>query len=231
MVPASFITIIVKEKINNSKHFMRLSGMNIAIYWIINFLFDLIKYYFTCGICILLLLAFDFYADYLYILYLIYSPTMILMTYMLSFSFNTESGAQNYIILFNLLNLLIGALSSNVILILRYLDNVKNLANYIQNYLSLWPSFCFNFGYLLLLRNYMILMVEFGNWYLLDHTIFLRKFNLLLSPINFLVIDFLFYIVMLMLIETFNYCFCFCYITDYKIKTNIIDHNVLKERT
>ena len=55
LIPANFVTIIVKEKINNSKHFMRLSGMNIATYWIINFLFDLIKYYFTCGICILLL--------------------------------------------------------------------------------------------------------------------------------------------------------------------------------
>ena len=67
LIPANFVTIIVKEKLNNSKHLMRVSGINIVAYWIINFVFGLVKYYFTCGICLLLLLAFDFYKDYLYI--------------------------------------------------------------------------------------------------------------------------------------------------------------------
>ena len=32
LIPANFVTIIVKEKLNNSKHLMRVSGMNIAAY-------------------------------------------------------------------------------------------------------------------------------------------------------------------------------------------------------
>ena len=66
LIPANFVTIIVKEKLNNSKHLMRVSGISIVSYWIVNFIFELVKYYFTCGICLLLLWAFDFYKDYLY---------------------------------------------------------------------------------------------------------------------------------------------------------------------
>ena len=61
LIPANFVIIIVKEKLNNSKYLMRVSGINIAVYWIVNFIFDLVKYYFTCGICILFLLAFSYY--------------------------------------------------------------------------------------------------------------------------------------------------------------------------
>jgi hypothetical protein len=121
LIPANFVTIIVKEKLNNSKHLMRVSGISITAYWIVNFIFESVKYYFTCGICVLFLLAFSFYKKYLYILYLIYGPPMIAVTYVLSFLFDSESGAQNGIIL---LNFLLGALGSTVILLLRSLDNM-----------------------------------------------------------------------------------------------------------
>ena len=48
LIPANFVTIIVKEKLNNSKHLMRVSGISISAYWIVNFIFELVKYYFTC---------------------------------------------------------------------------------------------------------------------------------------------------------------------------------------
>ena len=53
LIPSSFITILVRERINNSKHLMRVSGMNIISYWIVNYIFELVKYYFTCGLCVL----------------------------------------------------------------------------------------------------------------------------------------------------------------------------------
>ena len=33
LIPSSFIIILVRERINNSKHLMRVSGMNIVILW------------------------------------------------------------------------------------------------------------------------------------------------------------------------------------------------------
>ena len=226
LIPANFVTIIVKEKLNNSKHLMRLSGMNIVSYWIINFLFELAKYYFTCGICILLLYFFDFYKEYLYIFYLIYGPAMVSMTYILSFLFSTESGAQNGIIL---LNFLLGALGSTVILLLRMLDNVKDIGKIIQYIISLLPSFCFNFGYSMILNKYMLLMAEYENWYLLDEHIILEKFDLLLGPILYLAVEFVVYTIILILIETFSYFACGCCISDTRIETAVNDSIVLKE--
>ena len=167
---------------------MRVSGINILAYWIINFIFELAKYFFTCGICVLLLLAFDFYKEYLYILYLLYGPAMILMTYVLSFLFSSESGAQNFIIL---LNFLLGALGSTVILLLRVQENIRSVAKVIQYILSLLPSFCFNFGYSMILNKYMIMMGEYDDWYTKEDDFILKKFNLLLSSILYLAADFL----------------------------------------
>ena len=226
LIPANFVTIIVKEKLNNSKHLMRVSGISIAAYWIINYLFELVKYYFTCGICLLLLLGFDFYKEYLYIFYLIYGPAMVSSTYILSFLFSSESGAQNGIIL---LNFLLGALGSTVILLLRMMDNVKQVAKIIQYIISLLPSFCFNFGYSMILNKIMILIADYDNWYLLDEDIILKKFNLLLGPIIYLAAEFVVYTLILVLIESFSYFSCWCLIGDSKIPSDINDSIVLKE--
>ena len=225
LIPANFVTIIVREKLNNSKHLMRVSGISITAYWIINYLYELVKYYFTCGICLLLLYAFDFYKEYLYIFYLIYGPAMVASTYILSFLFSTESGAQNGIIL---LNFLLGALGSTVILLLRAMDNVKSVAKIIQYIISLLPSFCFNFGYSMILNKYMILMIEYeDNWYFLPDSIILEKFNLLLGPIIYLAAEFVAYTIILTLIESFSYFSC--KVSDSRLGTNINDSIVLRE--
>ena len=224
LIPANFITIIVKENINNSKHLMRVSGINILAYWIINFIFELAKYFFTCGICVLLLLAFDFYKEYLYILYLLYGPAMILMTYVLSFLFSSESGAQNFIIL---LNFLLGALGSTVILLLRVQENIRSVAKVIQYILSLLPSFCFNFGYSMILNKYMIMMGEYDDWYTKEDDFILKKFNLLLSSILYLAAEIVVYALILVIIESFSYFSLSVF--DNRLPSNTNDSKVLKE--
>ena len=225
LIPANFVTIIVKEKLNNSKHLMRVSGISITAYWIVNFIFESVKYYFTCGICVLFLLAFSFYKKYLYILYLIYGPPMIAVTYVLSFLFDSESGAQNGIIL---LNFLLGALGSTVILLLRSLDNMKSAAKILQYILSLLPSFDFNFGYSMLLNKIMIYLVDYpDDWYFFEDNILLKKFNLLLSNIIFLAAGFVVYTIILVFIEFFSY-----YsgkVDDSKLTTEVNDSQVLNE--
>ena len=225
LIPANFVTIIVKEKLNNSKHLMRVSGINIVAYWIVNYIFELVKYYFTCGICIFLVWAFSYYKNYLYILYLIYGPGMVSLTYVLSFLFDSESGAQNGIIL---LHFLLGALGSTVILLLRALENVKIVAKVLQYILSLLPSFCFNFGYSMLLNKIMIYIIDYPNeWFFFEDNVLLKKFNLLLSSIIFLSAEFFVYTFILVLIE------CFAYysgkVDDSRLTTEINDSQVLKE--
>ena len=227
LIPANFITIIVKEKVNNSKHLMRVSGINIAAYWTVNYIFELFKCYFTCGICLLLLLAFKFYKDYLYILYICYGPAIVSFTYIISFLFESESGAQNGTIL---LNFLLGALGSVVILLLRALDNVKKIAKIIEYIIALLPSFSFNFGYSLLLNKIMVYAVDYpGEWYFFPQNEVLKRFNLLLSMIIYLSAESVLYAIILAIIEWLSYA-TLRTITDRKIETNINDSKVLKER-
>ena len=225
LIPANFITIIVKEKINNSKHLMRVSGINIISYWLVNYIFELVKYYFTTGICLILLYAFDFYKNYLYILYLIYGPATVSVTYILSFLFESESNAQNGIIL---LNFLLGALGSVCILLIRGLKNAKAVGKIIEYIIALLPSFCFDFGYCLLLNRITIYQVDYPNrWHYFPESEILKHFNLLLSMIIYLSIESVLYTGILIIIEMMAYKSS--EVTDEKIGTDINDSKVLKE--
>ena len=225
LIPANFITIIVKEKLNNSKHLMRVSGINIFAYWMVNFIYEIVKYFFTCGICVLFLYFFDFYKNYLYIIYLLYGPAMIFITYVLSFLFDSESGAQNGIIL---LNFLLGALGSTVILMLRSLKNLSKAAKVLQYILCLLPSFDFNFGYSLLLNKMMILNVDYPNtFFFMDDSVVIEKFDLLLSCIIFLTAEIVVYALILFFIEFFFY-FSLS-VDDKKLSNEINDSKVLNE--
>ena len=163
LIPANFISSIVSERINNSKHLMRISGVSIFAYWLINFFFELIKYYCTGGICLLLLWAFDFVPSYLYIIYLLYGPSMISITYFFSFLFNSEASAQNFIILFNLV---IGSLGSTVVIMLRSLKRSTNAAKIAAFIFRIIPSFSFGYGYNLLLNGKLIMFIDYSIEYL-----------------------------------------------------------------
>ena len=225
LIPANFITTIVREKLNNSKHLMRVSGISIFAYWLVNFIYESVKYFFTCGICVLFLYWVGFYKNYLYIIYLLYGPAMILITYVLSFLFNSESGAQNGIIL---LNFLLGTLGSTVVLMLRSLKNLRNGAKILQYILCLLPSFDFNFGYSLLLNKMMILIVDYPTtYYFMKESVVIEKFDLLLSCIIFLAAETLVYALILFFIEFFFY-FSLS-VDDNKLSNEIKDSQVLNE--
>ena len=225
LIPGNFITIIVKEKVNNSKHLMRVSGINIFAYWLVNYIFELLKYYFTGGVCLLLLYAFDFYKEYLYILYLLYGPSMISLTYLSSFIFDSESSAQNCTIL---VNFILGALGSEVVLVFRGLDNVKKFGKMIMFILYLLPTFCFDFGYDLILSKLMIFVADYPNeWYFFSDNVLIKKFNLLLAPIIYMALETIIYSIILAIIESCSYTYS--KVKNEKLESNINDSKVLKE--
>ena len=204
LIPANFITIIVREKNNNSKHLMSLSGMNIMAYWIVNFIFELTKYYFTGGICMLILYIFDYYTDYLIYFYLLYGPPLILMTYVVSFLFTDESGAQNKMIL---MHSLLGALGSSVIIVLRGIEKTQKVGKILEYIFCILPSFCFSFAYNLSFNKLSIYMMDYPNeWYNFDGTEMIKEFKLLFGPLFFLIIEIFLYLIILLFIEIFSYC-------------------------
>ncbi len=149
LIPASFITFIVREK-NTTKHLQIISGTSYFAYWTAHFIFELIKYYFTAGVILLIILAFDQYESYLWLLYILYGLSMIALTYLVSFIFTNESSAQNFIVgLF----FIVGALAGSIIVLLRFFKSLKNIATYISYVLRLVPLFAWSNGYSIMLNK------------------------------------------------------------------------------
>ena len=225
LMPANFISLLVKERINNSKHLMRISGINIISYWICNYIFELIKYYFTAGICVLLLWAFDYYKEYLYILYLTYGPAMISITYALSFLFSNESNAQNAVIL---LNFIFGDLGSIIVLVLRGVPSMKNFAKTIEYILALVPTFTFDFSFNLLLNKMNIYTIDYPDeWIYFTGDEMIKKFNLLLSMVIFSSAECVLYTIIFIIIESRSYAYKIP--RDEKLISDIKDEEVLQE--
>ena len=204
MIPANIITIIVRERTNNSKHLMKLSGMNIISYWLVNFLYEIIKFYFTGGICLLIIYLFNYYEFYLINFYLLYGPSLIIMTYAISFLFNDESDAQFIVILSHSL---IGALGSTLIMFFRQVEKTKLLGKILEFILCLFPSFCFCFSYNLLRNRELIYYVDFYDArksFNQNEKKLMQEFILLLGPFLFLIIDLIIYLLSLILIEVLS---------------------------
>ena len=149
LIPSNFITILIKERENNSKHLQIVSGISLFGYWFNNYIFELIKYYFIGGICLLLLLAFDFYEKYFCGLYLLYVPSMISFTYLFSIIFKSEYKGQITVLL---INLIFGAVFGIAVIIMRIYDKLVKFADKLSYVLRVIPSFCFCYGYNQLIR-------------------------------------------------------------------------------
>ena len=226
IMPANFISLLVKERINNSKHLMRISGINILSYWIVNYIFEFIKYYFTAGICLILLKLFNFYRDYLYIFYLIYGPAMVSFTYALSFLFSNESNAQNAIIL---INFILGDLSSIIVLLLRALEYTRKTSRILQYILSLTPTFCFDFAYNILINKTLVFIFDFNDddWINFKDNIMLKDWRLLLPLIIYCSLECVIYTIIFFIIENRQYSFKRS--TRDSLISEINDINVQKE--
>ena len=226
IMPANFISLLVKERTNNSKHLMRLSGINIISYWLVNYIFEFIKYYVTAGICLLLLILFNFYKKYLYILYLAYGPAMISLTYSMSLFFNDESNAQNAVIL---LNFIFGDLGSIVILILRLIPSMKEIAKIVEYILSLVPTFCFDFSFNLLLNKIGIYQAEYDKeqWFNFEGDEMISDPKLMLPLIICCFAECIIYSILFVILESRTYAY-----KKPKIEvliSNIKDKEVKKE--
>jgi len=229
LIPSNFIFIIVREKRNNSKHLMRLSGLNIMSYWIVNFLYELLKYYFVGGICVLIVYLLNFDAPYLIPFYLLNGPTLIFFIYLMSFFFTNETTAQNMMLL---INIMVGVLGPPVVIFLRMQDSTVDIGKVLQYSQSIFPSFTFAFSYFLSFIRQVINYVEYPNTKIEKDSELLKKFNFLLGPLIFLSSEFVIFLVLLILSEWSSYLNIFGTTTNDLLieESNINDEGVLKEQ-
>ena len=160
LIPANFITIILREKQNKSKHLQLLSGASIYTYWINNYIFELVKYYVVVGFCIIILFIFSFYEKYLAVLYLFYGPALVSFTYVINYFINREGTGQIVVLL---INLFFGSLCSSAVLILRTNSNFKTLGIVLSYFFRIIPSFCICYGYNELISKKILFAIDYFN--------------------------------------------------------------------
>ena len=240
LIPANFITLIIKEKENNSKHLQIISGISLMSYWVNNYIFELIKYYIIGGICIIFLKIFGFYEDYVYILYLLYGPSMVSFTYLFSFIFKNEGTGQTMVIL---INLLIGALGGTAVFIMRIYENLVDHAKTISDIFRIIPSFCFCYGYNSLLNRYLIFAIDYElelNKTISLSTAFLLvrsnyedkdilKMKYLVSDCIYLAVESIVYLLLLVFFENSQTIFSYCFTSNIKSNYKKINENIYND--
>lgn len=145
LIPANFITIIIKEKELNTKHLQIVSGISLSAYWLANFIFELVKYFSTGAVCLGLMSAYSQCTSEMWLIYLIYGLSMVPFTYLFTFIFEIEAAAQNFIIL---MNFLFGALGGTIIFLIRTIDSTVNYAKAIAAIMRIVPAFSLSYGFI-----------------------------------------------------------------------------------
>jgi ATP-binding cassette subfamily A (ABC1) protein 1 len=156
-IPASFLVFLLEERENNSKQLQFVSGVKPYIYWLSNFLWDLINYCIPCILCILIFLIFDVKTyiskenfPCLCCLLLLYGWAIIPMMYPLNYMFQIPSTA---FVSCSSLNVLIGVVSTMSTTILEQLGNEEPELYEISKilkpiFICLFPHYCLGRGFL-----------------------------------------------------------------------------------
>ena len=206
LIPANFITIIIKERESNTKHLQIISGISLTSYWLSNFLFELIKYYFIGGVNLLIIMAFGNFPYWLWLLYVVYGFSMVSFTYMMSLFFTTEATGQNAVIL---VNFLFGALGGTVIVILRILEDLIIYGKIIAYILRVIPSFAFAYCFNQLLSYQLLFIVDSPDNILamsLDPDTYIIQTTYVGMDVIYMCIEFVFYLLVLIIWESSTNC-------------------------
>ena len=213
LIPANFITIILREKENRSKHLQMLSGASIYSYWVNNYIFEFIKYYVVVGICLIILFLFNFYEKYLAVIYIFYGPALISFTYVLSYLLETEGTGQITILL---VNLFFGSLCGSAVLILRTNKKLKYFGMVLSYIFRFVPSFCICYGYNQLISKKILFAIDYFKpeedqdldqlkKQYFDSSYIINDPNYILFDIIYLALEFIIYTLLLFFLEKKEY--------------------------
>ena len=213
LIPSNFITIILREKENKSKHLQILSGTSIYTYWINNYIFEIIKYYVVVGICLLILFLFNFYEKYLAVIYIFYGPALVSFTYVLSYFLTTEGTGQISVLL---VNLFFGSLCGSAVLLLRTNKNLKYFGMFLSFLFRIVPSFCICYGFNQLISKKILFAIDYfkkddeKNYEEMkkkyfDSSNIIKDPNYITSDIIFLALEMIIYTLLLIFLENKEY--------------------------
>ncbi|XP_062988617.1 retinal-specific phospholipid-transporting ATPase ABCA4 [Elgaria multicarinata webbii] len=176
-IPASFVLYLIQERVTKAKHLQFVSGMSPFVYWITNFLWDIVNYTISAGLVVAIFIGFKKKAyispsnlPALITLLLLYGWAIIPMMYPASCFFSIPSTA--YVAL-SCINLFIGINSSAITFVLELFENNPSLLKFnktLKNILLVFPHFCLGRGLIDLAMNQAVVDVyaQFGEEHVLN---------------------------------------------------------------
>uniref|UniRef100_UPI0037E6FBBE retinal-specific phospholipid-transporting ATPase ABCA4a n=1 Tax=Semicossyphus pulcher TaxID=241346 RepID=UPI0037E6FBBE len=152
-VPASFVLYLIQERVTQAKHLQFVSGVSPLVYWMANFLWDMLNYSMSAAMVVEIFIFFDkkCYTSRnnlqpLIALLMLYGWSVTPMMYPMSFIFSVPSTA--YVSL-SCINLFIGINSSAITFILDLFESstaLYKLNQLLKTVLLIFPHYCLGRG-------------------------------------------------------------------------------------
>ncbi|XP_049567114.1 ATP-binding cassette sub-family A member 2 isoform X3 [Orcinus orca] len=152
-VPASFVVFLVAEKATKAKHLQFVSGCNPVIYWLANYVWDMLNYLVPATCCVIILFVFDLPAytsptnfPAVLSLFLLYGWSITPIMYPASFWFEVPSSAYVFLIV---INLFIGITATVATFLLQLFEHDKDLKvvnSYLKSCFLIFPNYNLGHG-------------------------------------------------------------------------------------
>ncbi|XP_030254763.1 retinal-specific phospholipid-transporting ATPase ABCA4a isoform X2 [Sparus aurata] len=176
-VPASFVLYLIQERVTQAKHLQFVSGVSPLVYWMANFLWDMVNYSISAAMVVEIFIFFNKKCytsptnlQPLIALLMLYGWSVTPMMYPMSFIFSVPSTA--YVSL-SCINLFIGINSSAITFILDLFEGTTalyKLNQLLKTVLLIFPHYCLGRGLIDMAMNQAVtdIYARFGEDYNLD---------------------------------------------------------------
>ncbi|KAK5624032.1 hypothetical protein CRENBAI_019908 [Crenichthys baileyi] len=173
-VPASFVLYLIQERVTQAKHLQFVSGVSPLVYWMANFLWDMVNYSISAAMVVKIFLFFDKRCytsptnlQPLIALLILYGWSVTPMMYPMSYVFSVPSTA--YVSL-SCINLFIGINSSAITFILDLFESTTALYRFnqmLKTVLLIFPHYCLGRGLIDMAMNQAVtdIYARFGEDY------------------------------------------------------------------
>ncbi|XP_027890739.1 ATP-binding cassette sub-family A member 2 isoform X3 [Xiphophorus couchianus] len=152
-VPASFVVFLVAEKSTKAKHLQFVSGCDPVIYWLANYIWDMLNYLVPATCCVIILFVFDLPAytsptnfPAVLSLFLLYGWSIIPIMYPASFWFDVPSTAYVFLIVINLFIGITATVATFLLQLFEHDKDLKRVNSYLKSCFLIFPNYNLGHG-------------------------------------------------------------------------------------
>uniref|UniRef100_H3CEJ3 ATP-binding cassette sub-family A member 2 n=1 Tax=Tetraodon nigroviridis TaxID=99883 RepID=H3CEJ3_TETNG len=162
-VPASFVVFLVAEKSTKAKHLQFVSGCDPVIYWLSNYVWDMLNYLVPATCCVIILFVFDLPAytsptnfPAVLALFLLYGWSITPIMYPASFWFEVPSTAYVFLIVINLFIGITATVATFLLQLFEHDKDLKKVNSYLKSCFLIFPNYNLGHGLMEMAYNQYI---------------------------------------------------------------------------